>query len=428
MIDVIGVILFAISITVFLWAFYNIPILVAGAKNLYKSRHKTPTVKHSASFMPTFSIIVPVKNEEKVVSRLLTTLSKLNYPAEKKEIIIVEDGSTDNTLEVCNNYAKENKNVKILHRALSTGKASALNYGISNSTGEIIALFDADNIPDANALNAVCESFDDPNIAAVQGQTSSLNAKQNMLTQFIAYEEALWCEVYLRGKDVLNLFVHLKGSCQFIRRDVLEKLHGFDENFMSEDVELSARLAENGYKIKYASNVISWQESPSNFKALFKQRTRWFRGITEIAFKYGRLMAKFSLKNLDAEATFFAPFILIFSLLPYIASFCVALTVFPFNILWTFGVQFAMLTTTVTLLLFGFALAYVSKPRRVKNVLWLPFIYIYWTFQAFIAIYALLLMSLRRPKQWAKTERTGIITNPTANNMALGDQTKIPQQ
>lgn len=411
MIDVPLVILLGLSLTVFIWAFYNVPILVAGVKNLYKNQCKPEKKRTAKEFLPTFSIITPVKNEEKVIGRLLTSLSNLNYPADKSEIIIVEDGSSDKTLEICLNYAKEHPNLKILHRSFSNGKPSALNYGINHSKGDIIAIFDADNIPDANALNAVCEYFEDPTVAAVQGKTLSINPKENMLTQFISYESAVYSEVYLRGKDVLNLFVHLTGSCQFIRRSVLEKLEGFDENVLSEDVEISARLTKNNYKIRYASDVVAWQESPSKVKTLFKQRTRWFRGVTELAFKYGKLMAKPNWKNLDAEATLFAPFILIASLLPYIVSFYTFLTV-PFDVLWSYAMLFATLTTTLTLFTCGFALIYITKPRKARNVLWLPFVYFYWSLQAFIALYAVLLIVLRRPKRWTKTDRTGIVANP----------------
>jgi len=410
------VILLGLSLTVFIWAFYNVPILVAGVKNLYKNRHEARKKRASNKFRPTFSIIAPVKNEEKVVGRLLTSLSKLNYPADKSEIVIVEDGSSDKTLKICMNYAKERPNVKVLHRSFSNGKPSALNFGINHSKGEIIAIFDADNIPDSNVLDAVCEYFEDPSVAAVQGKTLSINPKENMLTQFISYESAVYGEVYLRGKDVLNLFVHLTGSCQFVRRSVLEKLEGFDENVLSEDVELSARLTKNNYKIRYASDVVAWQESPSKVNTLFKQRTRWFRGITELAFKYGKLMAKPNWKNLDAEATLFAPFILIASLLPYLVSSYTFLVV-PFDVLWSYAVLFATLSTTITILICGFALIYVTKPRKLRNVLWLPFVYFYWSLQAFIALYAVLLIALRRPKRWTKTERTGAVTDSSRKNL-----------
>lgn len=412
MLEIVGLVLIGVLLSICLWGLYNVPILATGVKDFRKSRQKQQKKSLSDELLPTFSIVVPVKNEANVIGRLLAALSKLNYPVDKREIVIVEDGSTDETLDICMNYANQHAGVKILQKPFSNGKPSALNYGLKHAKGEIIAIFDADNVPDTDALMAVREYFEDPAVAAVQGKTLCINSKENMLTQFISYEEAVWCEAYLRGKDVLNLFVHLKGSCQFIRSDVLEQLQGFDEAVLSEDMEISARLTENNYKIRYASDVVAWQESPSNLKTLFKQRTRWFRGTMEVAFKYGRLMARPNRKKFDAETTLFGPFILIASLLPYTAMFWAFFTVLPFDVLWRFAVQFAALTTTLTMLLCGLALVYITKPRRIKNILWLPFIYFYWSLQAFIALYAALLIFLRRPKQWTKTDKKGV-SNPT---------------
>ncbi len=411
MLEIVDAVLIAVLLSMSLWGLYNVPILATGVRDFRKNRQKPRKPTFSSKLLPTFSIVVPVKNEENVIGRLLDALSKLNYPENKREIVIVEDGSTDGTFDICMKYAKEHADVKILHRPFSNGKPSALNFGLEHAKGDLIAIFDADNVPDADALMVACRYFEDPAVAAVQGKTLSINSKENMLTQFISYEEAVWCEAYLRGKDVLNLFVHLKGSCQFIRRDILEKLDGFSEAVLSEDMEISARLTENNYKIRYASDVVAWQESPSNLKTLFKQRTRWFRGTMEVAFKYGRLMARPSRKNFDAETTLFGPFILIASLIPYLAVFWAFFTVLPFDVLWSIAVQFATLTTTVTMLLCGVALIYVTKPRKMKNVLWLPFVYLYWSLQAFIALYAALLILLRRPRRWTKTDKNGI-TDP----------------
>jgi cellulose synthase/poly-beta-1,6-N-acetylglucosamine synthase-like glycosyltransferase len=405
--DIAGVIIIAVLLIISLWSLYNVPILATGIKDYCKKRQKTQKHKHSHESLPTFSIVVPVKNEEKVIGRLLTALSKLAYPTDKQEIIIIEDGSTDATSQICMNYAKEHSNVKILQRGFSNGKPSALNYGLAHAKGEIVAIFDADNVPDTNALMTVLDYFEDPTVAAVQGRTMSINSKENMLTQFISYEEAVWCEAYLRGKDVLNLFVHLKGSCQFIRRDILDNLQGFNEAALSEDMEISAKITENNFKIRYAPDVVAWQESPSDLKTLFKQRTRWFRGTMEVAFKYGRLMSKPSIKNFDAETTLWGPFILIASLIPYSAMFWAFFQVLPLNVMWGLTVQFATLTLALSLFVCGLAIIYVTKPRSIRNILWLPFVYCYWSLQAFIALYAALLIFLRRPRHWTKTDKKG---------------------
>ncbi|MCD6432215.1 glycosyltransferase family 2 protein [Candidatus Bathyarchaeota archaeon] len=395
---------------VYAWSFYNVPILTVGVRFLRKGERRLRRKRDYKIHLPTFSIVIPVKNEERVIGRLLDALARLNYPKDKVEIIIVEDGSTDGTLDVCARHAERHDlHVKALHKPFSKGKPSALNYGVRYAKGEIVGVFDADSVPASDILLNVYKYFEDPRVAAVQGRTLSINSDENMLTKFISYEEAVWCEAYLQGKDILNLFVHLKGSCQFIRRRVLEEIGGFDEDALSEDMEISARLTERDYRIKYASDVRSWQESPADFRQLFKQRTRWFRGTMEVAFKYGKLMAKPNLKSFDAETTLFGPFILIMSMLGYLASFFTFFVPLSTCVLWQILMQFTAVGTTVTLLVCGLALVYVSKPRKVSNVLWLPFIYLYWSLQAFIALYAVLLILLRRPRKWVKTEKKGTV-------------------
>jgi cellulose synthase/poly-beta-1,6-N-acetylglucosamine synthase-like glycosyltransferase len=412
MLNLIYTALICIFFSVYIWFAYNLPILVAGVKDLRRKNRKPERIALKDEDLPSLSIVVPAKNEEKVIGRLLDALSNLAYPADKKEIIIVEGGSTDQTLSACLKYAqKPEAKVKVLHTPFSNGKPSALNYGVRSAKGEIIGIFDADSVPAQDALLNVGKYFEDPAVAAVQGRTLSINSEENMLTKFISYEDAVWCESYLRGKDVLDLFVHLKGSCQFIRRDVLQKLKGFDEEVLSEDMEVSARLTDRGYRIKYAPDVRCWQESPSGLRQLFKQRTRWFRGATEVAFKYGRLMAKPNKKKIDAEATLFAPFILIASLLTYFAGFCTFFTTSPFDVLWRIALQFTAVVTTCTVFVCGLALIYASKPRRLANLLWLPFVYFYWCLQTFIALYAVLLILLRRPRKWVKTEKKGVVRN-----------------
>jgi len=144
---------------------------------------------------------------------------------------------------------------------------------------------------------------------------------------------------------------------------------------------------------------------------LFKQRTRWLRGTMEVAFKYGRLMTKLNKKHFDAETTFFAPFLLIASLLPYLGVL-LNFIASPLNMWWSILISLAMLTTALSLMACGFALIMATKPRKVKSLLWLPFIYLYWSFQSLIALYALILILLKRPRQWAKTDKMGDASGP----------------
>jgi cellulose synthase/poly-beta-1,6-N-acetylglucosamine synthase-like glycosyltransferase len=404
-------ILVLLFLSVYVWSIYNVPIFVAGVRHLRRKRRKPEEGFPSQAELSSFSIIVPAKNEEKVIGRLLDALAELNYPANKKEIIVVEDGSTDRTSDICATCAeKPNVNLRVLHKPLSNGKPSALNYAIAHAKGEIIGVFDADSLPAHDSLLNVCKYFEDPRVAAVQGRTLSINSEQNMLTKFLSYEEAIYYETYLRGKDALGLFVHLRGSCQFIRRDVLKELRGFDEGALSEDMEISARLTERGSLIRYAPDVRSWQESPADLRQLLRQRTRWFRGTMEVAFKYGKLMARRSKKSFDAEATLFGPFVLILSLITYFAAFYSVFVPFSVNLLLQFLTQSTMLVVTLSLFLCGLVLIYSSKPRKLARALWLPFVYFYWSLQVFIALYAVLLMLFRKPRTWSKTDKSGVVT------------------
>jgi len=392
------------------WVLYNTPILAAGVRNLRRASQndrKFPLV--SKKRLPKVSIIVPVKEEEKVVSRLLDALLRLDYPLKKKEIVIVEDGSEDRTVEICREYVKMYpKQIKLLHQPASNGKPSALNYGLRHVTGEIVAVFDADSVPEPDTLLKAVEHFKkDPSVAAVQGRACSINADVNMLTKFISYEEAVRYETYIRGKDALNLFVPLTGSCYFIKRSSLLAVNGWDEESLSEDVEIALKFTKEGYRVKYAPEIRCWQENPANLTQLIKQRIRWFRGEMEIAIKYGKLMAKPNRKNIDAEMTLLGPYMFILCLLSYFMLLQSFILSVPQNFIVTALNQITFLITVVPLFLIGVALIYVTKPRRAANLLWLPFIYAYWVLQNFLALYAFLQIVLKRPKKWTKTVKNG---------------------
>ena len=174
---IVDIILLSVFLTFYIGLFYNVPILVAGVLDLRRSKHLDPKKSGiTEKDMPRFSIIVPVKNEEKVMGRILESLTKLIYPVEKFEILVVADDSVDGTIEICRNYASLCSNMKVFHRKKLMGKASALNYGTAHSEGDIIAIFDADNVPASDVLLKAAKHFVDPKVAAVQGRIHSINS------------------------------------------------------------------------------------------------------------------------------------------------------------------------------------------------------------------------------------------------------------
>jgi cellulose synthase/poly-beta-1,6-N-acetylglucosamine synthase-like glycosyltransferase len=417
--DFVFLVFTAVLLTFFAFTVYNIPVVVTGFLRLWRARRKgVEHVECDGCELPFVSIIVPVKNEEKVVARLLGALAGLKYPSGKKEVIVVNDASTDWTGEICLEYASAHSEIRVLERAVSTTKAGALNFGAKCARGEIVATFDADSVPETDALLKAVKYFADGNVAAVQGRICSINSGQNMLTRMLSYECAVQYELYLGGKDSLDLYVGLAGTCQFIRKEALDAVGGWNENSLGEDTDLSVRLIERGDVIRYASEVRTFEESPFNVKSLLAQRARWYRGNIEVGLRFGRLMRRPNVRRFDAEMTLFGTFMILLCVVNYFAPFW-AFSV-PSTLVTTVIAQFTCFSTLLVLGLVGVGLACVTRPIRLTNVLWLPFIYVYWGFQSFIALYALLEIVLRRKRRWRKTEHSGMVTGGLEGRFAAG--------
>ena len=401
--DIISIIL--LSILLF-WTVYNGSIIYVGVR----SRRKRPQNNY-ADEEPKFSIIVPTKDEETVIGRCLNGLLDLDYPKDKLEIIVVDGNSADATCKVCSDFsAKYPGSFKIVNEKESKGKPTALNLALPYATGQIVGVFDADSVPEKEVLRKVASYLNDKQLMAVQGRTTSLNEKTNVLTRVIAQEEKAWYQALLVGREKLQLFVPLNGTCQFIRRDVLEELGGWDETSLTEDVELALRLVEKNHLIKYAPDVCSGQETPNGLGDLVKQRVRWYRGYMETALKYGRLLDSLNRKTVDAEISLVGPFMMVVSLLSYLNWFFVALFLSQSNPILDFtGLVIAL--TAVSLVSIGIALTASEKPIKLRNLLWVPSIYVYWLIQMCIASWAFLKLMFRRKRVWSKTVKKGFITS-----------------
>ncbi len=391
---------------ILLWTIYHIPIMFAG---VCAHKQKSKNFYVHVNRLPKFSIVIPAKNEEAVVARCLEGLLRQDYPRARMEVIVVEGGSNDATRDICLEFARRFPSVvRVLSQATSTGKPAALNFALPHITGDIVGVFDADSLPERDVLQKIASNFQDPIVMAVQGRTNSLNEEKNILTEVAAMEERAWLQSMVNGREKLNLFVPLTGSCQFVRRRILDEMRGWAEDCLAEDVELSLRLVEENLLVKYDSEVCSRQETPSSLRSLIKQRTRWYRGYMEAALKYGRLLRNPRMKTIDAEVSLMGPFVMVLCLASYLNW---ALSMFiPMETIGLFPnlSTLAVILTSVTLFSMGTALAFMEKPTKVRNLIWIPFIYAYWFLQTVIASWALLQMVLRRRRAWQKTAKDGL--------------------
>ncbi len=398
--DIISITLLAVLL---FWTVYNGSIIYVGVKNKRNQRAK----QSSSQNLPSISLIVPTKNEETVIRRCLDGILTTDYPKDKMQVIIVDGNSNDSTCGVCSEFSEKYPNLfKVITEVESRGKPSALNLALPHITGELVGTFDADSLPDRDALKKVASYFDDKKIMAVQGRTTSINEKRNALTRVISMEEKAWFQMLLAGREKLHLFVPLMGSCQFVRKSILDEMCGWDENSLTEDVEFALRLVEKEHLIKYAPDVCSGQETPDNLGGLIKQRVRWYRGYMETAIKYGRLLDKINRRTVDAEISMAGPFMMIVSLLSYINWFFVAIFLSQSNPILDFT-GLVIVLTAVSLISIGIALTASEKPVRLKNLVWIPSIYVYWLVQMVIAGWAFLNLLFRRKRVWTKTAKKG---------------------
>jgi len=412
--DAFGLLISGVLLALYSWTFYNLPTLIAGLRRTVgKKRPATVGQRSVASaILPCFSIIVAAKNEERVIGRLLDRLKAIDYPKYLYEVIVVEDGSTDRTRQICEQYAEEIPElVRFYHSDDSNGKPAALNLALTKCRGDIVGVLDADNFPNLDLLRIAAKYFQDSSLAAIQGMTLPINRDESMISKLSSYEEAAWFRIYMMGKEDLNLFIPLTGSCGFVKRHVIEKLGGWDESSLAEDVELAARLVNNGWRIRYAPDVQSLQEYPASLKVLVKQRTRWFRGYMETWVKYGRLMRTPSRIAIDAEATLFGPYVLNLILLSYFVAFSGFFSFHPASSIWFEALASSAAGLTLSsLFICGIALIWHLRPRRFRNLMWIPAVYAFWFIQTIIAFQALVLTVLRRSRAWVKTEKSGKVS------------------
>ncbi len=248
--------------------------------------------------LPSVSLIVPAYNEQDTISDTLKSLGMLDYPKDKLEIIVVDDGSTDATYKI----AKQFKSVKVLHKE-NGGKATALNFGLSKSRGEIVACVDSDSHPLPDALLKSIPFFNDKSVAGVTTSIFANKPKGLLETlQWLEYAMIVWSRKLLEFLDAVYV---TPGPLSLYRKDVLQKVGGFDTKNMTEDIEIAWRLLSRGYKIKMAAEAKTYTSIPTKFKAWWRQRIRWNIGGMQTMMKYKYTFTK---GNYGILSSFIWPF------------------------------------------------------------------------------------------------------------------------
>lgn len=393
---------------VFAWSLYNAVIFFAGLFSWF-NRGRTDKMsgsynESSGGFFPFVSVIVPVKDGGRVLPRLMDSLLKLDYPKDRMEIILVEDGSRDNSYDLCLEYARKYPGlVKVFHRDESRGKPHALNFALKHASGDILAFFDVDSVVERNVLKRAVKLLSRPDVVAVQGRTVSLNYDQNILTRLIYIEETC-SSIILEGRNVLKLFTPLTGSCMFIKREVIERVGGWNAESLTEDAELSVRLLRKGLTIIYDKEIITYQEAPASLKSFIRQRMRWYRGLIETFAQSLTLIRNLRRKFIDAVAYMSFPLMILLSQSFYCSLAVVVLLGYNSPIL-----QMILQLSLVSLLLFATSLLSfllkLVKWRFGESLMISCLTFCYWFLVASIVLISLLNMLIGAKREWYTTPK-----------------------
>jgi len=226
------------------------------------------------SEFPAVTVLVPAYNEEGYVGRTITSLLKAEYPAGKKEIVVVDDGSTDDTYEEARRY--ESDTVTVVSKE-NGGKYSALNYGLLFTETEIIVTVDADSIVETDALrDIVAPLAADPEVGAVASNVKIFN-RDSFVTKCQSIEYVVSINLFRRVYDQLAAVSIVPGCLGAYRRSALDEVHAFDPHTLTEDFDTTMKVLNRGYTVRFSDAVV-YTEAPDTWRDLYQQRLRWYRG------------------------------------------------------------------------------------------------------------------------------------------------------
>lgn len=240
---------------------------------------------------PYVSLLVAAKNEEAVVVPLVKTLCNLDYPDCRYDLWVIDDNSSDRTPALLDRLAEEYPQLRVIHRSASAGggKSGALNEVYPITKGEIIAVFDADAQVPKDMLRRVLPMFDRKEVGAVQARKAIANASANFWTRNQVAEMAL--DSYLQQQRLaIGGIGELRGNGQFVRREALDRCGGWNEETITDDLDLTFKLHLDQWDIDFLAFPPVGEEGVTRPVGLWHQRNRWAEGGYQRYLDYWRLI------------------------------------------------------------------------------------------------------------------------------------------
>lgn len=250
-------------------------------------REKTPP--YTDKELPTVTILIPAYNEEKTIEKTIDSIMQSDYPKKKFKIILINDGSTDNTLEKMKQAEKKysSKKIEIINKK-NEGKATSMNKALKKVKSEIVFSMDADTEVPSQSMKNMVKYFKDPDVMCVS--PAIVTKKPKNLLQRVQYIEYV-IGLFLRKTFAALNAVHITpGAFSAYRKSFFDKYGSYEVGNITEDLELAMRIQFKDYKIQNSPESPVYTTPPSKFSHLLKQRRRWYVGLMRNMWKYKKLV------------------------------------------------------------------------------------------------------------------------------------------
>jgi cellulose synthase/poly-beta-1,6-N-acetylglucosamine synthase-like glycosyltransferase len=330
--------------------------------------------------LPVVTIQLPLYNERFVAGRLIHAISKLEYPRDKLEVQVLDD-SNDETVDIVKTLVKHYRglglDVEHIRRRNREGyKAGALRDGLKTSRGELVAVFDADFVPEPDFLRKTVPFFVDEKIGLVQTRWGHVNESYSMLTQAQAIAIDGHFGVEQAGRRWGGFFLNFNGTAGIWRRKAIDDAGGWHADTLTEDLDLSYRAQLEGYEIEYLIDVEVPAEIPADITAFKSQQRRWAKGSIQTAIK---LIPKV----LKADRPVFTKIQAMIHLTHYMVHplmLTIAILAVPLLAFWQFSsapLPFAIMVVVLAMSACGPSFLYISAQRALRRdwksrIKWLP--------------------------------------------------------
>ena len=289
-------------------------LVLIGALATYDRVRRRPGA--DPNYRPNVAVLIPAYNEEKVIERTVRSVLESDYP--RLRAIVIDDGSSDTTLEVCREAFRNeiaDGRVTVLTKP-NSGKADALTFGLEHVTEEIFVGIDADTIIAPDAISKLVPHFADPQVAAIAGNAKVGN-RVNLWTRWQALEYITSQNFERRALNTLNAVSVVPGAIGAWRTAAVREAGGYHHDTVAEDADLTMALLEAVYRVNYEDRALAYTEAPTTANGLMRQRFRWSFGIMQAVWKH-----KAAVKRKGALGWVALPNVLIFQvLLPLVSPF-----------------------------------------------------------------------------------------------------------